>query len=300
VLLLVLATQVLLTRYDDRYWIVLQGCPSQYCQLGRLQTAHGEHVPGPRSFDLAQDINFPWKGVISADVHVTSLDAYGESLQLCRQGLLCGPSSGLALRGLYQYLEKAKNCKGEPDRLRGPDGFVTCKGRASCFFVCSIVNSRVGVFIYCDYPFQYIGDYFKKLDPSNFPKINREELFGVDLYPYGLEGKLSPSNAQSLLQRNNSTVATAANKSIAIPDLRDPVDFVHSEKLGHHHHDCALNLDLQASKEPNPFLDSATLVRRWMVLSGLLLARQRDVWGSVPGGQYACIFVRWVLCERCV
>ncbi len=88
-------------------------------------TAPGDRVPGPRPIDLIQAVDLPWREVITCEEHVSSIDSYAQSLELCRQGLLCGPSSGLALKGLYQYLEKMKT-EGRLDALRGADGFVSC------------------------------------------------------------------------------------------------------------------------------------------------------------------------------
>lgn len=91
-------------------------------------TAAGDFVPGPRPSNLVHSSNdLPWRQVVNAAEHVDSSGAYAESLELCRQGILCGPSSGLALKGLYQYLEKVTQTPEELDRIRGPDGFVNCE-----------------------------------------------------------------------------------------------------------------------------------------------------------------------------
>jgi hypothetical protein len=89
-------------------------------------------------------MDLPWKDVIDEAEFATSLDSYQASVELCRQGLLVGPSSGLALiganfnfptvekwndaisAGLYHFLEKAK-ANGGLDKLRGPDGKIKCE-----------------------------------------------------------------------------------------------------------------------------------------------------------------------------
>ncbi|CAE6476597.1 unnamed protein product [Rhizoctonia solani] len=143
-------------------------------------TAPGDRVPGPRPIDLVQTVDLPWQEVIDASEHVSSKDSYRVSLDLCRQGLLVGPSSGLSLVGLYQYLEKMKKT-GELDSLRADDGSVYC------------------AFICCDQPYQYISDYFTKLEPTCFPPIYNTELLDRDLYPYGVDWILSPTDAFRLL-----------------------------------------------------------------------------------------------------
>jgi cysteine synthase len=95
----------------------------------RVFTAPGDKVPGPRPIDLVPppaDMDLPWKDVIDEAESATSLDSYQASLELCRQGLLVGPSSGLALTGLYHFLQKAK-ANGGLNRLRGPDGKIKCE-----------------------------------------------------------------------------------------------------------------------------------------------------------------------------
>jgi rhodanese-related sulfurtransferase len=216
-------------------------------------TAPGDRVPGPRPIDLIQSVDLPWKEVIDREEHVNSYDSYAMSLKLCREGILCGPSSGLALKGLYQFLARTLKEDGNLDRLRG------CEGEVNCVFLLSLAakrssNALSGVFICCDYPFQYISEYFTKLDYSNFPKIHREELLEVDKYMYGIDWKLSPADAWAMLK---SPCSTGFNITV---DLRDMTDYQSSRVIN------SFNLDLKVSKDPNPFLDSATLVRQWNAL----------------------------------
>ena len=62
-------------------------------------TAPGERVPGPRSFALMDPVKFPWQDAVDQIVEVGANDSYSMSLQLCREGLICGPSSGFNLKG---------------------------------------------------------------------------------------------------------------------------------------------------------------------------------------------------------
>jgi cysteine synthase len=100
-------------------------------------------------------VEFPWRDAIDAMEEVGSLDSYGLSMRLSREGLICGPSSGFNLKGLYQYLEKRK-VAGTLKDLAGPNGDINC------------------VFLCCDLPYQYIDEYFDRLDSSWFSEIKNK------------------------------------------------------------------------------------------------------------------------------
>lgn len=121
----------------------------------RVCTKAGDRVPGPRSYALLAPVEFPWKSSVDHLEHVSALDSYSMSLDLCRQGIICGPSSGFNLRGIFQYIEKRK-VDGTLSELAGPDGDIHC------------------VFLCCDLPYQYINEYFDKLGESYFPVIKNE------------------------------------------------------------------------------------------------------------------------------
>lgn len=118
-------------------------------------TAPGDRVPGPRSFALLGPVEFPWKEAVDVIEEVNSPDSYSLSLDLCREGVVCGPSSGFNLQGLFQMLEKRKKA-GTLAELAGPDGLIH------------------SVFLCCDLPYQYIGEYFQKLSPEKFHPIRNE------------------------------------------------------------------------------------------------------------------------------
>ena len=71
-------------------------------QLSRSSacTAAGDRVPGPRSFALMAPVKFPWRATVNSVEDVGSEDSYKLSLELSRVGLICGPSSGLNLKGM--------------------------------------------------------------------------------------------------------------------------------------------------------------------------------------------------------
>ena len=112
-------------------------------------------MPGPRSYALLAPVEFPWKTSVDHIEEVGSHDSYTLSLDLCRQGIVSGPSSGFNLQGLFQFIEKRKS-EGSLSDLAGPDGAVHC------------------VFLCCDLPYQYINEYFDKLGHSAFPSIKNE------------------------------------------------------------------------------------------------------------------------------
>jgi len=107
----------------DRAWAVFQaseafGDKSWVCASNRtiripliiycsVCTAAGDRVPGPRSFALLAPVAFPWQDSVDAIEKIGSNDAFGLSLQLCREGLVCGPSSGFNLQGMSKtYMQK--------------------------------------------------------------------------------------------------------------------------------------------------------------------------------------------------
>ena len=100
-------------------------------------------------------VQFPWKRAIDHIEEVDSHNSYSMSLDLCRNGIVCGPSSGFNLKGLFQLIEKRK-AEGTLSELAGPDGTINC------------------VFLCCDLPYQYINEYFDKLGDSYFPSIKNE------------------------------------------------------------------------------------------------------------------------------
>lgn len=118
-------------------------------------TAAGDRVPGPRSYALLAPVEFPWRNAVDQIEEVGSGDSYSLSLELIRNGLVCGPSSGFNLQGLYQMLGKRKS-EGTLNDIKGPDGQVHC------------------VFLCCDLPYQYVSEYFDKLGAEHFPAMKNE------------------------------------------------------------------------------------------------------------------------------
>lgn len=139
-------------------------------------TAPGQRVPGPRSQALMKPVDFPWRDAVDQIEEVGEVDSYSLSMKLSREGLICGPSSGFNLKGrsepqdissnkltaagLCQMLERRK-ASGTLDTLRNSDGFIHC------------------VFICCDLPYQYIDEYFSKLDEVSFPPLHNSVSYDL-------------------------------------------------------------------------------------------------------------------------
>ncbi|TRX98988.1 hypothetical protein FHL15_000330 [Xylaria flabelliformis] len=217
-------------------------------------TAAGDRVPGPRSYALLAPVKFPWKEATDHIEHVGSYDSYSLSLDLCRQGIICGPSSGFNLKGLFQYIEKCK-ANGSLTNLAGPDGSIHC------------------VFMCCDLPYQYIDEYYDKLEETRFPPIKNQELTNVDKYRYDeawerscfdvLQDFFEIPNMFNLLH----SIRSSSNLSLqdilipkadsAILDLRQPSDFRLYQVPG------STNLPIALPTNPSPFSDPAVLTTVW-------------------------------------
>ncbi|KAI1080698.1 tryptophan synthase beta subunit-like PLP-dependent enzyme [Whalleya microplaca] len=234
-----------------------QAKPSVF-RLG-VCTAPGDRVPGPRSFALLAPVEFPWKSSVDHIEEVGSHDSFSLSLDLCREGIVCGPSSGFTLGGLLNYIEK-KKAIGTLSDLAAEDGEVHC------------------VFLCCDLPYQYINEYFDKLGTEYFPSIKNEELAGVDLYRYDeawekdatvvfplffdvkpvpvYEILLSILKLDSTNQKGLENMV-ALKQDVAIIDLRQPNDFAKFNLPG------SINLPFANSTDASPFSDPAVLASLW-------------------------------------
>ncbi|KAI9854793.1 MAG: hypothetical protein M1813_000859 [Trichoglossum hirsutum] len=140
----------------------------------------GDPVPGPRPYSLFDTVRFPWRKVTDTVQEVASYDSYRLSMMLSREGLICGPSSGMALQGLFDFLG-ARRDEGTLHELSGEDSTVSC------------------VFLCCDLPYQYLDEYFNKLGEDQFPPIVNQNLLDVDLYFYEEKWELSEDDALTML-----------------------------------------------------------------------------------------------------
>ncbi|KAG8735129.1 hypothetical protein FRC10_010961 [Ceratobasidium sp. 414] len=224
--------------------------------LGYVDVA-SRGVPGPRPIDLIQSVDLPWREVIDCSEHVDSYSAYKASLELCRIGLLGGPSSGLTYVGLLKYLQKQKDIDGL-NKLRDSCGNISC------------------AFIVCDLPYQYIGEYMSNLGESAFPPIHNAELLSVDKYPYGVDWKISAKSAQRKVSsyRTPMTLPPSPTRSEASTDEEDkPVVVIDLREIGSLPVLRGLNVQhfpVCSELSPNPFSDPSTLVYEWELMDSHL------------------------------
>ncbi|RHZ47396.1 putative cysteine synthase B, partial [Aspergillus thermomutatus] len=220
-------------------------------------TAPGDRVPGPRSLALLKPVEFPWKEAVDAIEEVNSYDSFSLSLELCREGIVCGPSSGFNLQGLFQLLEKRKQA-GTLAELAGPDGLVHC------------------VFICCDLPYQYIGEYFTKLGAEKFHPIRNENLSRVDVYRYDESWERSPIVLFTHFYETPRSLPDSLLRTLVLRppccvlDLRTAADYSTWHLPG------SVNIPLRSldSHTPKPFADPRVLEAQWLELETLFKAKE--------------------------
>ncbi|PHH86919.1 hypothetical protein CDD83_9578 [Cordyceps sp. RAO-2017] len=234
-------------------------------------TEAGDRVPGPREYSLMSEVRFPYKSAVDAWEEVGSKDSYALSLDLTRQGIVCGPSSGFTLGGLLQRIEKKKQ-DGTLSQLAGPDGEVNC------------------VFMCCDLPYQYLNEYFEKLGPDKFKPIRNERLRDVDLYRYDDAWEHEAMDALSSFFTPQLADATAAhcvsdlNKVLVAKPNTQILDFRRAADYGAFHLPNSVNIPLEALSEgaargspfADPVGDCAMLEQLWLELESLFTAKDSE------------------------
>ncbi|KAI0387362.1 tryptophan synthase beta subunit-like PLP-dependent enzyme [Hypomontagnella monticulosa] len=181
-------------------------------------------VPGPRERPMHETSPFPWKEVVDFTEIVSSEESYRTSLRLSREGIITGPSTGMALKGLLNFLQQAKDNGTLNTYADKSTGEISC------------------VFISCDLPQKHVDTYFKKLGPEEFKPIVNEELFAYDQHVYSFRWEIDPEEVQNdisgiidqvkncILSKNpgeltNGDSVSAVPSSIRFVDLRSRVDF---------------------------------------------------------------------------
>ncbi|MCT4575547.1 MAG: pyridoxal-phosphate dependent enzyme [Alphaproteobacteria bacterium] len=174
-------------------------------------------ISGPRTLGLLRMIDFDWKKDIDEIIDVSTYDSYLRSLELCRSGLLLGPSSGFNLAGTLKYIMKLKR-NNLLDKIRNKQGRINV------------------VFIGCDSPFPYLDTYFKCLPRNKFPKIINEELLIAEnkiTFNYSKENKkisISPQKTIKTIYESSTSKFKSMdiNTRNIIVDVRNNDKFVHS------------------------------------------------------------------------
>jgi hypothetical protein len=144
--------------FSSRVWLNLEQS-TNVNQNSRVCNAQGDPIPGPRPFPLFTSVKFPWSENVGYVEEVGSVVSYHLSSQLSREGLICGPSSGMALQGLFNRLGKAK-AAGSLGNYRDENGLISC------------------VFLCCDLPYQYMDGYFDRLDAEEIHPIMDSVSYG--------------------------------------------------------------------------------------------------------------------------
>ncbi|KAJ5966472.1 hypothetical protein N7481_013186 [Penicillium waksmanii] len=226
-------------------------------------TAAGDRVPGPRSFALMRPVEFPWKEAVDVIEEVGSSDSYTLSLQLCREGLVCGPSSGFNLQGLFQMVSKRK-AAGTLSDLAGPDGLTHC------------------VFLCCDLPYQYIEEYFQKLGTTQFPPIRNERLTKVDLHRYDEAWERDALEVLPEVYGSPRSLAETPLREITLKPQHRVIDLRKATDFGEWHLPESINLPLNSAgpHTPSPFSDPTVLEAQWVELEQIFHDRLVSDLGS--------------------
>lgn len=126
-------------------------------QIVGVMREDSNYVPGVRTKGLLELIGFDWEKQVDHIEKVTTVESYRASMELSRNGLVVGPSSGFALCGLLNFLDKKVQDKTLDDYRHENEDI-------SCVFICP------------DGPVPYLDEYFKYLDSSEFPEVLNSDL----------------------------------------------------------------------------------------------------------------------------
>lgn len=107
----------------------------------------GFSIPGPRGEMAVKKLAFPWNDYVDQELKITTKPAFARSLELIREGFFVGPSTGMQLHGILEFLKKEKKAK----RL---SKYKNSKGEINVVFVAA------------DTMFPYIENYFEILGPN--------------------------------------------------------------------------------------------------------------------------------------
>jgi len=111
---------------------------SKKIKIVGVSCIQGSTIPGVRTLEKLKEISFDWNSILDSRVETDTNDSFKKSLELCRMGILAGPSSGFVLSGLLKFLEEKKN------------NFEELRNKK---------NEVVAVFICPDTPLPYLDKY---------------------------------------------------------------------------------------------------------------------------------------------
>ncbi|OAA45636.1 Pyridoxal phosphate-dependent enzyme, beta subunit [Metarhizium rileyi] len=240
-------------------------------------TNAGERVPGPREYSLMSEVKFPYKAAVDALEEVGAKESYSLSWDLTRQGIVCGPSSGFTLQGLFQRLEKRKQ-DGTLSQLAGPNGEI------NCVFICS------------DLPYQYLNEYFQNLGPEKFSALKNERLRNVDLYRYddawerkGLDAltdvfSIQPTESDCTVLSLAAAGSQELEKHLSARPNTQVLDFRRADDFDAFHLPNSVNLALETLRNgaargspfASPVDDCTMLEELWLELESLFTSRDTD------------------------
>lgn len=115
-----------------------------------VNVAAGQAVPGARTLKRLEEVSLPWQAALDDRVEAGAKESFWMSLKLIEKGILAGPSSGLALRGLHRFLEFWRRAKGSFAGLENHSGEV------------------LAVVVFADTFFPYMEKYSRELEPEEF------------------------------------------------------------------------------------------------------------------------------------
>ncbi|RYO74050.1 hypothetical protein DL764_010995 [Monosporascus ibericus] len=207
-------------------------------QVVGVCNAEADIIPGPRELPMHATSPFPWKEVVDFLEVASSEDSYRLSMQLSREGLISGPSSGMNLHGLFEFIKREKK-NGTLSNYADPS-----TGDVSCVFVC------------CDLPQKHVETYFQKLSPEEFKPIGNKELFEVDQNVYSFRWEIDPQEildqmpsivnevqkvniirkTDELTNGTNGVNGVHDQPAVRFLDLRSPADFESSHVAGAHNY----------------------------------------------------------------
>jgi len=185
-------------------------------------------VPGVRTRNLLNIIAFNWRNYTDYIEEVGTKDSFKESLKLIRNGLVVGPSSGLAFAGLLKHLQSLKD-QNKLGELKNN------KSKINAVFIC------------CDTPFVYLDDYFQYLNDSYFPKIKNKKLltdkmnqkrksiddvYNFDILPVKAYSMIYNIDKNRLWEAIKKGIDINIKDNVLIIDIRDKKEFEHFHIFG--------------------------------------------------------------------